>query len=119
MVNIKGLGNLPNQLPGAAQHPSRPGAARPQGASDSDRAGENSEIVETDGDKLSLTAAATRLRDLTSGLNQLPAVDRKRVDAVRNSLAEGSFRINPERIADKLMEVEQLLGKAAPRLTRQ
>jgi|GEM_PF-1160807 len=119
MSIIKGLGNNLNQFPGPAQRASRADAARSQGATDSDRARESGEIVETDGDKLSLTAAASKLRDLTNGLEQLPAVDRKRVEAVRNSLADGSFRINPERIADKLMQVEQLLGKSAPRLSRQ
>jgi len=119
MNDIKGLSNYLNQLSGAARGVSRTDAARPQGLSDSDRARESGEIVETDRDTLSLTTAATKLRDLTSGLDQIPAVDRKRVDAVRNALAEGSFRINPERVADKLMNIEQLLGGAAPGLTRQ
>ena len=39
----------------------------------------------------------------------LPVVDTQRVDAVKKALADGTYRIKPERIADKMLGFENAL----------
>lgn len=59
-----------------------------------------------------------QLSDLASRLNQLETqfssgdFDAKKVEEIRNAIAEGRFKVNSEAIADKLLSsVADLLGK--------
>jgi negative regulator of flagellin synthesis FlgM len=59
-----------------------------------------------------------QLSDLGSKLSQLEAqfngsdFDVKKVEEVRNAIAEGRFKVNSEAVADKLLaSVSELLGK--------
>ena len=62
------------------------------------------------GDQLTLTDSAQRLLDAARTAQDAPAVDRARVDAIRASIADGSYVIDPERIAAGLLRAEQDLG---------
>jgi len=61
---------------------------------------------------VSLTGQAHRVRALTSGLESQPVVVSQRVAAARSGLEQGTFVIDPERIADKLMGLGQALTDA-------
>jgi len=63
-------------------------------------------------DRVSLTGQAHQLRALESGLESQPVVDSQRVEAVRSAVEQGTFTINPERIAEKLISLEQALTDA-------
>ena len=63
-------------------------------------------------DKVSLTGDASRLQELERQLQSQPVVDSQRVDAVRSAVENGTFEVNPERIADKMMSLEQALTDA-------
>jgi negative regulator of flagellin synthesis FlgM len=63
-------------------------------------------------DKVSLTGDASRLRELERGLESQPVVDSQRVDAVRSAVENGTFEVNPDRIAEKMMSLEQALTDA-------
>jgi negative regulator of flagellin synthesis FlgM len=63
-------------------------------------------------DKISLTGQAQQLQELEKQLASQPVVDSQRVEAVRNAVENGSFTVNPERIADKLISLEQALTDA-------
>lgn len=58
------------------------------------------------GDTVSLTDMASRLKSLESKLESQPAVDQSRVDKVREAISRGEYRVNPERVADKMMDFE-------------
>ena len=58
---------------------------------------------------MSLTDTAARLRKLESTLAQLPVVDRQRVEAPRQAIADGSYRVDPARVAEKLLAFESAL----------
>lgn len=58
------------------------------------------------GDTVSLTDMASRLKSLESKLETQPAIDQSRVDRVREAISRGEFRIDPERVADKMMDFE-------------
>jgi negative regulator of flagellin synthesis FlgM len=58
------------------------------------------------GDTVSITDMASRLKSLETKLESQPAVDQSRVDKVRDAISRGEYRINPERVADKMMDFE-------------
>lgn len=60
-------------------------------------------------DTVSLTDTAARLRKLESTLAQLPVVDSQRVEATRQAIADGSYRVDPARVAEKLLAFENAL----------
>lgn len=61
-------------------------------------------------DQVSLTPTAQQLRGLEQQIADQPVVDTQKVNAVKEALASGSFEINPERIAAKMMSLEKALG---------
>jgi len=61
-------------------------------------------------DTVSLTDTAALLRSLENTLAKLPVVDPQRVETFRQAIAEGSYKPNPERIAEKLLRMERELG---------
>ena len=60
-------------------------------------------------DTVSLTPQAQQLRDLESRIADLPEVDSNRVNAIRDAIANGSYEIDANRIAEKLMQFEGAL----------
>ena len=62
-----------------------------------------------------LTGASRTLAAIEQSLKDLPAVDELRVSMVRQRLNSGDYRIDPQRVADRLLSIERELGKAAPR----
>lgn len=61
-------------------------------------------------DQVSLTPEAQQLRDLEAKVASMPEVDSNRVNQIKQQLANGSFDVNPERIASKMMNLERALG---------
>lgn len=59
------------------------------------------------GDRVTLTDTARRLSDLTRTVSEQPAVDRNRVDEIRQAIQEGRYEVNPQRIADRLIAMEK------------
>ena len=89
---------------GAPVADERTGGSTP--AADPSGAGRNS------ADQLSLTGEARQLQQAEKQLAAAPLVDAKRVEAVRTAVENGTFTVNPERIAAKLMSLEQVLTDA-------
>lgn len=66
----------------------------------------------TGGDSVKLTESARSLHEIARAGNG-NEVDTKRVEQIRQSLANGSYQINPGHIADRLTSLEsQLTGKS-------
>ena len=61
-------------------------------------------------DQVNLTQTAQQVQAIERGLENVPEVDRARVNEVKQRIAEGSFQPNPEVIADKLLDIEQMLS---------
>lgn len=61
-------------------------------------------------DQVSLTPTAQQLRGLEQQIADQPVVDTQKVDAIKEALANGSFEINPDRIAAKMMSLEKVIG---------
>ena len=61
-----------------------------------------------------ITGAARGLAAIEQALRDLPAIDEARVAAVRARLDAGSYRVDPQKIADRLLSLEHDLGRASP-----
>ena len=64
----------------------------------------------TRSDQVNLTPTAQQLRGLEEQIANLPVVDAQRVNAVKEALANGSYEINSDRIAGKMMDLEKIIG---------
>lgn len=58
-----------------------------------------------------ITGAARTLATLEQTLRDLPAVNETRVAQITNSIEQGTYTVHPQRIADKLIQLEQALGQ--------
>jgi len=58
-------------------------------------------------DKVSLTSTAAKLKALEQQLTSQPDVDMRKVSEVQTAIANGNYDINPENIADKMMNFEE------------
>ncbi|HEX8988939.1 MAG TPA: flagellar biosynthesis anti-sigma factor FlgM [Rhodocyclaceae bacterium] len=66
------------------------------------------------GDEVSLSPLSSRLQEIQASLSSDAPVDTQRVSEIRQAIAEGRYKINPERIADGLLNsVRDMLTKRA------
>ena len=65
----------------------------------------------TNSDRVSLTDTAERLKALEHQLAQQPEVDNKRVSNVQEAITNGNYKVDPERVADKMMSFEASFSK--------
>jgi negative regulator of flagellin synthesis FlgM len=63
-------------------------------------------------DSVHLTQSARSLSTLAQLVGETPDVDTNRVAAVQQSIDSGQYTVNPERIAARLLQLEQDLGSA-------
>ncbi len=57
-------------------------------------------------DKVSLTNTAERLKALEHQLASQPEVDKGRVSSVQNAISNGEYKVDPERVANKMIDFE-------------
>ncbi len=69
----------------------------------------NSSGVKRNEQQTSLTPTAQTLRDLEARVADLPEVDQDRVRAIKDAIANGTFRIDDDRIAARLIGMERAL----------
>jgi len=62
-------------------------------------------------DKVSLTNTAERLKALEEQLAKQPEIDSDRVSDVQNAISKGKYKVDPERVADKMMNFEASFSK--------
>lgn len=84
-------------------------SAKPSGkpavnASGSQSAAEHSTAPQ--GDKVSMTAEASRLQKIEEQLSTVPAVNSSKVAELKAAIANGSFSIDPQVVASKLIAFE-------------
>ncbi len=62
------------------------------------------------GDKVVLSPEAKAFGKLSSAVAQAPEVDSEKVANIKKAIAEGNFEVNPERIAAKMLQQEDLFN---------
>ena len=60
--------------------------------------------------EVTITSTASLLAHLQRSLAGKPPVDQRRVDAISKALAEGKYHVNPDKIAQGLIQSERALG---------
>lgn len=63
-------------------------------------------------DQLKLTDSALALQEAAKP-GDAAVIDQSRVDQIRQSLADGSYKVNPGSIADRMIALDQQLGGVA------
>jgi negative regulator of flagellin synthesis FlgM len=58
------------------------------------------------GDRVSVTDAATRLQKIEAELSTLPEVNHEKVAEIKKAIADGTFSLDPARIAEKMIDFE-------------
>ncbi|MGE4407566.1 flagellar biosynthesis anti-sigma factor FlgM [Pseudomonas sp.] len=58
------------------------------------------------GDTVQLSPEAQRLQQAADKLNEQPAVDQERVAKIRQAIADGSYQVDSQRVAAKLLAFE-------------
>lgn len=64
-------------------------------------------------DTVSLTDTAARLKELEMGLASQPVVDTQRVQSVQSAINDGSFEVDPDSVAEKMIEFETGLDETS------
>ena len=59
-----------------------------------------------------ITSSASLLASLEQQLHSLPAVDAQRVAQFRMAIENGSYSVQPQHVADQLMQIEHALAQA-------
>jgi len=62
--------------------------------------------VTTSGENVQLSPEAQRLQQATERLSQQPSIDQERVERIRQAIADGSYQVDSQRIASKLLAFE-------------
>lgn len=60
-------------------------------------------------DSINFTDSARQLKALEEKINRLPIIDTQKVEQIKNSISDGTFDFNSERVAEKLLNFEQEL----------
>jgi negative regulator of flagellin synthesis FlgM len=60
-------------------------------------------------DSADVARAEALLATISSAAADVPAIDQSRVAELRNAILSGTYQINPQQIAQKLIDIERLL----------
>lgn len=82
---------------------------------DADRNTRAPETAPRPADTISLTGEAALMQRLDAEIAATPIVDQARVDDLRQQILDGTYRIDPERVAEKLIASETALFGPARR----
>ena len=58
-----------------------------------------------------ITDSASKLATLEQAVRSLPAVDETRVAQIQAAIEQGTYKVQPQHIADQLIHMEQTLGR--------
>jgi negative regulator of flagellin synthesis FlgM len=85
------------------------GKAASRVASDQGSSGSNDTAAPDSGsnDSVSISTAARNLASLNQLVQEQPGIDAVRVAAIQQRIEDGTYQVNPQRIADKLMRMER------------
>ena len=100
-MSINNVTGFPGNQPQRAQEGSQVEVNRSEPEAEKQETGRPSTV-----DTVSLTDTSERLRNLENTLAALPVVDTQRVEAIQQAIADGSFEINADKIAEKMLQFD-------------
>ncbi|MCG9697178.1 flagellar biosynthesis anti-sigma factor FlgM [Shewanella sp. Isolate11] len=60
-------------------------------------------------DSVSITSAAQQLQNVQAKLNDIPEIDLKKVEEIKTAIAEGRYKVDPEKLASNIAQFESEL----------
>lgn len=79
-----------------------------------DQAAPTAESSAEAGSDVQLTGTARGLASIEQSLQALPAIDERRVAAVKQRLERGDYKVDPQRVADRMLHLESDLARGNP-----
>jgi len=70
----------------------------------------NEQVKSSSKDSVSLTPQAQQLNELRKKANEAPAIDQKKIDQLKKAIADGDYKVNPEKLAASIADFEFKLG---------
>ncbi len=58
-------------------------------------------------DSVSLSGTAEQLSRIQARLDETPAIDRAKVEAIKSAITRGEYRVNAEKVAEQLIALEK------------
>jgi len=58
-------------------------------------------------DSVNLTVSSAKIKALEEQVARLPIVDSRKIEEIKNSIDAGTFEVNPERVAEKMIQFER------------
>ncbi|WP_456417492.1 flagellar biosynthesis anti-sigma factor FlgM [Thiolapillus sp.] len=101
-IDINGLSNA--QAPRSGDSSQIKGSANESASIQQDATGKSSVS-----DTVSLSETAIRLGQIGVAVENQPVVDTKRVEQVKQAIMDGSYSVDPVRIAERMMEFDMAL----------
>ena len=83
--------------------------SKPTAKTSDDASSQKTTAASSSADQVDLTNAAQKVDQAISSLSSTPIVDRQKVDEIKSALAEGRYEVNSSVIANKLIEIDELL----------
>jgi len=102
-MNMKITGHSPQQ-------PAVTGKAAKQDATAAQVGGRSAEQTQTTKDTIKLSVSGTVLQRAQEAMDRTPVVDVQHVNALHKSIASGNYRVDADRVAEKLIQFERGLG---------
>ena len=96
-----GSGQVNNQRP-TADKTSSSETPRQQGAEQARPQNSN-----TRGENVNLSSQAKNLKQLEQSLGEFPEMDDERIEQIRSALEDGSFKIDAEKLAQKMLDLDK------------
>ena len=85
---------------------SRTGSAKEAGKTDATAATATLEKTSGTGESVKLSSEAQQLQKITDKLGDLPTVNSARVAELKQAIADGSYQVDSNRVASKLLNFE-------------
>jgi len=98
-INIKGPANKATQSTS-----SKPSAPAKSGKGSS--AAKSNSSNQANADSVNLTDTASNLQQIEQSLSEIPVIDSARVDSISQSIDDGEYQINNDKIADGIIKSE-------------
>jgi negative regulator of flagellin synthesis FlgM len=102
MTSIDNLTGRPRLLETSINERSRAGSAT----------GNSKPAGEAAADSITLTETGSQITAASREMAATPAFDSAKVERIKELIAEGRYAIDPQRIANRFIELESSLGKA-------
>lgn len=65
--------------------------------------------------RVQLSSLSSSLQQIEQVIGQAPVVDSSKVDEIKNAISQGRFSVNPEKVADGLIDSVRQMLSAQPR----